>query len=40
MHKIYWSKGGMQLAEITTNNVGKNDLNPRMKYIMIRLEKR
>ena len=39
MHKIDWCEGVLQLADITTKNVGENDLNPRMKYIMIKLEK-
>ena len=38
MHKIDWFEVGLQLADIATNNVGKNDLNTRMKYIMVRLE--
>ena len=25
MHKIDWCGGGLQLTEITTNNVGEND---------------
>ena len=37
MHKIDWCEGGLQLEEIYTNNVGDYDLNPRMKYIMVRL---
>ena len=39
MHRIYWCKGGRQLAEIGTKNVGEPDLVPRMRYIMVRLEK-
>ena len=38
MHKIDWCEGGMQLADIATNNFGENYLTLRMKYIMIRLE--
>ena len=38
MHKIDWYVGGMKLADIETKNVGNNDLNPRMKYIMVRLD--
>ena len=38
MHKIDWCKGGLQLADIGTNNVSEPDLTPRMKYIMARLE--
>ena len=39
IHKIYWCEGGLQLADIGTNNVSEPDLTPSMKYIMIRLEK-
>ena len=39
MHKIELCGGGLQLAEIATKNVGENDLNPRMEYIMVRLDK-
>ena len=38
MYKIDWCEGSLKLAEITTKNVGDNDLNNRMKYIMVRLE--
>ena len=38
MHKTDWCEGGMQLADIGTNNVGEPDLTPRMKYIMVGLE--
>ena len=38
MHKIEWFEGCMQLEDISTKNVGENDLNPRMKYIMVRLD--
>ena len=38
IHKIDWCEGGMKLADIATKNVGDNDLNPRMKYIMVRLD--
>ena len=38
MHKIDWCGGGLQLADIATNNVGEHDLTPRMKYIMVRLD--
>ena len=38
MHKIEWCEGGMHLSDISTKNVSENDLNPRMKYIMIRLD--
>ena len=39
MHKIDWCEGGLQLAYIGTKNVSETDLTPRMKYIMVRLEK-
>ena len=38
MHKIDFCEVGLQLAEIVTKNVGENDLNPRMKYITVRLD--
>ena len=38
IHRIDWCDGGLKLADITTKNVGENDLNTRMKYIMVRLE--
>ena len=38
IHKINRCEGGMQLADIGTNNVSKPDLTPRMKYIMVRIE--
>ena len=38
MHKIDWCEGGLQLTDIATKNVCENYLNPRMKYIMIRLD--
>ena len=38
MQKIDWCEGGLQLADIGTNNVSNPDLAPRMKYVMQRLE--
>ena len=38
IHKIDWCEGGMQLADIATNNVGEHGLTQSMKYIMVRLE--
>ena len=38
MHKIDWCEGGLQLADIGTNNVSEPDITPRMKCIMVRLE--
>ena len=39
MHKIDWCEGGLQLADIATKNIYENDLNTRMKYIMVSLDK-
>ena len=38
MHKIDWCEGGLQLADIATKNAIESDLNPRMKYIIMRLD--
>ena len=38
MQKLDWCEGGLQLADIGTNNVSNSDLTPRMKYIMVRIE--
>ena len=38
MHNIDWCEGGTKLSEIATRNVGDNDLNPRMKYITVRID--
>ena len=38
MDKIDWCEWGMQLADIATNNVSENDLNPGMKYIMKKID--
>ena len=35
MHNIDWCEGGLQLADIATNNVDEHDLTTGMKYIMI-----
>ena len=39
MHNIDWCEGNLHLAYIAPNNFGEHDLIPRMKYIMVRLEK-
>ena len=39
MHKIDWCEGGLQLSDIGTKNVSEPGLTPRMKYIMVRLQK-
>ena len=38
MQKIYWCEGGLQFADIYNKNVGENDLTPRIKCIMERLD--
>ena len=38
MYKIDWCEGGLQLADISDKNVGENDLNSRLKYIIVRLD--
>ena len=38
IHKIEWCEGGLQLEYSATKNVGENDLNTRMKYIMVMLD--
>ena len=39
LHKIYWYEVGLQLADIEANTADENDLNPRIKYIMVILDK-
>ena len=38
MHKIDRCEGGLQLADISTKNIDENNLNPIIKYIMVRLD--
>ena len=38
MQKTDQCEGGLKLSDIATKNVGENDLTPRMKYIMVRLD--
>ena len=38
MHNIYWCEGGLQLADISTKNIGEHDLTPWIKYILVTLE--
>ena len=38
MHNINWCEGGLQLADIATDNVVENYLNLRIKYIRVRLD--
>ena len=38
IQKIGWCEGSLQLADIGTNNVGEIDFNPRIKYIMVRID--
>ena len=37
--KIDWCEVGLQFSDIGTNNVSETDLTPRMKCIMVRIEK-
>ena len=38
IHNIDWCEGGLQLTGIETYNVGENDLNYIMKYIMVSID--
>ena len=38
MNNIEWCEGGVQLEYIATNTFGETSLNPRIKYIMVRLD--
>ena len=38
MYKIDWCEVGLKFVYIATKNVGENNLNPRVKYIMARLD--
>ena len=38
MHYIHWCGGGLELEDITANNIGEHDLTPIMRYIMVRLD--
>ena len=38
MHNIDCCEGGLKLVDIATKNVGENDLNTRIEYIMVRLD--
>ena len=37
-HQIDWCKIGLKLTDIANRNVGENDLNPIMKYILVWLD--
>ena len=39
MHTVDCCEGGQQLEDIATKNVGDPDLKPRIKYIMVRIDK-
>ena len=39
MQKIDWCGRGIKLPDIATKNVGKTDLTPGMKYIVVRIDK-
>ena len=38
MKNIEWCEGGLKLEYTATTNVGDNELNTRMKYIMVRID--
>ena len=38
MHKTVWYEGVLKLADIGTNNVGQDELNPILGYPMVRLD--
>ena len=38
IHMIEWCEGGLKLSDIETKNIGENDLNNRMKYIMASID--
>ena len=38
IHKTDWCEGGLQLADISTKNVGEHDLTTRIKYVMVILD--
>ena len=38
IHRIEWCEGGLKLSDIETKNIGENDLNNRMKYIMASID--
>ena len=38
-HKILCYEVGLQLENSVTKNFGENDLNPRIKYTMVRIDK-
>ena len=39
VHKIDWCEGDLKLSDIENRNVGENNLNTRIKYIMVRIDK-
>ena len=34
VHKIYWFEGGLLFTDIATKNIGDDNLNPNIKYIV------
>ena len=38
MHRIDWYEGGLEMVDIANKNVGDNDLNKIMKYIILIIE--
>ena len=37
-HKAVWFEGSLQLAEIGTKNAREDELNPGLRYAMVRLD--
>ena len=38
-HKIGWCEVGLQLEDSATKNIGESDINPRIIYIIVILDK-
>ena len=38
LNKKVWCEGGLKLADIGTNNFREGELNPILRYVMVRLD--
>ena len=38
MYKVVWCEVGLKLAYIGTKNVREDEMNPRLRYTMVRLD--
>ena len=38
LHMTIWCEGSLKLADIGTKNVREDEFNPRLGYVMVRLE--